>query len=366
MDKKGQKRRWVVGLLLLFLLIGAGNIRAAGMTIESNSDKVSPGNYFSITLTFQAEEEIASIQADLSYDSGIIEYTSGGGNAIFLDGGSGSINDVGSGIGRSVTYNLSFRARKEGSGAFKVSNIEMIGESGRPLPVEGGSISVVVESGSGGEAPQEQDHDFDSGEPPDTESDLMEIEVDGQKLYLHKSWFPVELPEGFEEKSIEYKEESVIAGKQENSDLTIVGMSDETLSFQFFIYDQEGKQFYPFQRIIVNENYTLLPLGELFENSEKEKLLVNGQEVESLFITEDLYLIRAMDGEGQKSYYSYDTREQTFLRYEEDQVKKGKAVSSVSEVQDADDGRLAFVLLAGLGTFAVVLLIALLMVKRWH
>ena len=157
-----------------------------------------------------------------------------------------------------------------------------------------------------------------------TVEDINPIEVKiGSKTYnVVKRADNIETkPKGFEETTITINEVEVPAFKSETLGLTLVGIKDEEGKVKLAIYN-DGK--YSLYEEMNSNNITiyLLDLKEL-KGFKKTTVEINGTEVEAYKLSNDFVIVYGKNVEtGDESFYVYDTKEKTFQRYNDEQIKK--------------------------------------------
>ena len=157
-----------------------------------------------------------------------------------------------------------------------------------------------------------------------TVEDINPIEVKiGSKTYnVVKRADNIETkPKGFEETTITINEVEVPAFKSETLGLTLVGIKDEEGKVKLAIYN-DGK--YSLYEEMNSNNITiyLLDLKEL-KGFKKTTVEINGTEVEAYKLSSDFVIVYGKNVEtGDESFYVYDTKEKTFQRYNDEQIKK--------------------------------------------
>lgn len=155
MGNKRGFRRIIIGILLACLSIFPGRGRGGSQgqricAVEVAPSHVANGQVFTVTITFVSTgDSIGALDAKISYDSnkGYLY----GSNAVFASGGNGGISDSGSENEFQKSYELTFRAKAEGSASFAVSSSEVVGyTSGQDLGAPNKKISIAIGGGSRG------------------------------------------------------------------------------------------------------------------------------------------------------------------------------------------------------------------------
>lgn len=144
------------------------------------------------------------------------------------------------------------------------------------------------------------------------------IKVGKKEYSIATSFDESEIPEGFVEDVATYNDKEYPCIKGGEKDLTAFYLLNEDNS-GFFIYD--GEDFYKMNNIkIKSRMYTVVKPEEVesfLENYEKETVTIIDQEVKAwvLDAEEGMYLVYAMNWNGDTNLYSYDDQEKCFQRY---------------------------------------------------
>lgn len=150
----------------------------------------------------------------------------------------------------------------------------------------------------------------------------IEVKIGGKTYNVVKRADNIETkPKGFEETTITINECEIPAFKSETLGLTLVGIKDEEGKVKLAIYN-DGK--YSLYEEMNSNNITiyLLDLKEL-KGFKKTTVEINGTEVEAYKLSNDFVIVYGKNVEtGDESFYVYDTKEKTFQRYNDEQIKK--------------------------------------------
>lgn len=141
----------------------------------------------------------------------------------------------------------------------------------------------------------------------------------GKKEYTIATSIPEgAIPEGFEEDVATYEETEYPCIKGDRKELTAFYLFNEETN-GFFIYDGAG--FYEMNNIMIKSRmYTVVQPAEVdgfLDAYQKEKVTIIDQEVKAwvLDAEEGMYLVYAMNWDGETSLYCYDDKEKCFQRY---------------------------------------------------
>ena len=133
----------------------------------------------------------------------------------------------------------------------------------------------------------------------------------------------LEAPEGFTAGTTTYKDWDVLSYESPNKKITVVCLKDEDGENHWFIMDAEKDVFTPYQEYSSQYNryiITAVPDGVAIPDGFKETTLKIGDNSVVAYQSDDiadkdLYLVYAINVEGEEGFYEYDAKEQAFLRY---------------------------------------------------
>lgn len=186
------------------------------------------------------------------------------------------------------------------------------------------------------EGETETETEEDTSEEDTTETETTKIPYiqvvspfGGDDLYLASDWNE-SAPDGFEEDSITYAGYAVKVVKSE-SGIVLAYMTDkEGNNGEFYIYDPDSQKFSYYTGIPVSGNtFYILSVPDDFDDTgfTKMTLSVDGKTLSAYQLSDSqaegiVCLVYAMDIDGNKGYYRFDTGLKTFVRYYADSVKE--------------------------------------------
>ena len=147
--------------------------------------------------------------------------------------------------------------------------------------------------------------------------------IDGVDYEFVMSEDGLEAPEGFTAGTTTYKDWDVLSFQSPNKKITVVCLKDEDGENHWYIMDAEKDTFTPYQEYSSQYNRYIIiaaPEGvEIPEGFTETTLKIGDNEVvayQSADVADkDLYLVYAVNVEGEEGFYEYDVKEQSFLRY---------------------------------------------------
>lgn len=158
----------------------------------------------------------------------------------------------------------------------------------------------------------------------------IKVTIDGTEAYLKDIDKSVKLPEGFEKTEYQYKGEKVIAAKGLVKNLLVMYVAKEKNDDgELYIYDEASDTFYPMSNIQLTQKlYTIvkapqdliIPAGFVEATVTIDDQSFTGWSNKEI---ENIYLIYAMNWNGERGLYYYDTTEKQIIRYFDVTVQTG-------------------------------------------
>jgi len=169
---KIRKGIMLLTILTIFLLPQLIYAQDVNLRVDSMTEDVEVGDLVVIRLTFESEDLIGTISADISYDSSRLEYQYGGGNVAQFGGGTGGVYDsLGTGV-TNRSYEFTFRALEAGTAQFTVDFSEIIAyEAGHLLGEPTDSIAVTISSDTIPETSDEEPEDPEEVTDPEDDNE---------------------------------------------------------------------------------------------------------------------------------------------------------------------------------------------------
>ena len=198
------------------------------------------------------------------------------------------------------------------------------------------TITVVAEDGTQSKytlyttRPSENETTANPESPQESSSELQTTDFDrSPKLisdinkYIIQDFSLVSVPEGFEESTTTYNGETVAAVKGIAKELTLLCLADDAQgsNASFYIYNEISGAINKMINITTSQKiYTIIPTGDDYVGPEgytKTELDINGEKVSAWVKTPDsgFYVVYAMNWDGEKALYIYDSKEQTMQRF---------------------------------------------------
>lgn len=154
--------------------------------------------------------------------------------------------------------------------------------------------------------------------------DPLAVTLEGESRRIVASLEGIEIPEGFEVQAYGYKDQEIQVARGLAKPLLLFWMTDANgENGAFYVYDEAKDSFYRLVNLTVNQKiYTIVPMEDGVEipNGFSETTIAIGDEIVQAWIAEkdmntNFVLVYAMNWNGEKSLYRYDSVEETFQRY---------------------------------------------------
>ncbi len=165
------------------------------------------------------------------------------------------------------------------------------------------------------------------------------VQIEGTDYHIKDVTETTALPEGFETIEYDYKGKTVVAAKGLSKNLVVMYITDsEGANGRLYIYDEDTDTFFPMSNIQVTDKlYTIVKEPEeliLPEGYEKQDITI-GDDVFSGWASADLegvYLVYAMNWNGEEGLYYYDPSEVQMIKYFEMTEDVGVALDEYNQL----------------------------------
>ena len=273
-----------------------------------------------------------------------------------------------------VEFMMSFRALKEGTAKIEVESYKAwtAGENYEAINCSLGSAAIAI---SAGEAPVDEPNDEPVNDPTNEPSQSDEVVVNGKTYTFSSEFAQADIPEGFTQTSMEYAGKQYDVVYSDNYGMYLGYLIDAEQKGDFFLYVAENATFAPFAEISVSDTTKIVLMSDvegikLPETFSQTTVLVNGVEFPAWQNTDKLgfCILYAVNSNGQKSLYQFDTAEGTYQKFEapalEEEEKNdsfiGKLSDSLKEHLDI------LILVGGIGFVLFLVIIVVLSVKLYN
>lgn len=318
-------RRWKKVLSLLFIVCMlcpcvSMVAHAASAEVRFSDPSTTVGAEVEISVRVISSDDIASLSMTLSYDTDMLRFISGDD----ATGGSGTITMNCTGESIEDGYTLKFQALAEGTGNVTISESSGTDISGAGVDITEGSSAVTIGPGDPSLIQPEEGEGNGTGGGTGS-ANGPQVEIDGVQYIVTNDFSDAIVPQGFTrgEMILEGQTCQVVTQPVSNMSafyLTPAAGGDPDL----FLYDGDKGAFLPFEMVSISADRYIVPLRDdgsvnLPKRYKETVLTLNGKEfpVWQDVDKADYYVLYALNADGQREMYQYDTVDRTYQRYVE-------------------------------------------------
>lgn len=316
---------------------------------------------------------LGDVEVQLSYDSESLSFDSGDGAESDEDG---SVTCTGNGGSAEQIFMLKFQALKEGNTQITVSDATIASSEGNELTLEEGNSTIKIAEGDPSKIEEkEEEEDAGSDETSQASADDIQVDVDGTEYILTDKFPEGDIPEGYERTTVtlDGQERQMVANA--NSGVTLGYLLDGDAG-SFFLYNEENATFSPYAELVISDKTSIVLLSDTsavslpseYKEAEltlKEKTFPVWQKSGD----EGYYVLYAMNSNGDKDYYRYDSEENTYQRFspESGEEEKEKTSGLLGKIESFIEKNIQkIVLFGGLGLIIIIVLILTLGIKLYN
>lgn len=168
--------------------------------------------------------------------------------------------------------------------------------------------------------------------------------VDGEELVVTENLNPNKYPEDFTETQVECKGKKYKGLKFDHADIQMICLlNQKTGAAAYHIYRDSDQSVYPFIKIESGNDYIIAMPSFLMEDTQAPSGYTLGElefekgkaEVYQTQEGGDSCLIYAMDSQGNKNWYEYNSKDKTYQVYQEaEDEESGETVDSETQAQE--------------------------------
>lgn len=152
------------------------------------------------------------------------------------------------------------------------------------------------------------------------------VNIDGKEYTVIRKKDGITAPTNYKETTIDIQGESVLAFYGEITKYNLVALKDTDGNINFYTYDLNNEKFELYKELKFN-SINVYPYNisddKIIKNFEKSTMTINGIEVDALKDNKNYPIIYGMNlNNGEISYYTYDAKENTLQRYNNDVTLK--------------------------------------------
>lgn len=287
-------------------------VHAASAEFRFSDPSTSVGAEVDVTAKVSSAVSLNTVQATLNYDSSKLKFISGDD----ATGGDGTINlsRNDSEAGTVMEFNLKFQALDVGDTSIEVEKVDGIDNKGVALQFETGSSSISIAEGDPSLIQDESEND---------NTDNVEVKVGKAKYTVTDDFSDTIIPTGFVRDTLKFEGKDHQIVKQESSGAIAMYLTPvKEGEADFFLYNSDTGSFSPLEVVEIAKNRYIVPLADdgslkLSDQYQKTTLTLNGKEFDTWQDTKnaEYYIIYAMNSDGEKTTYRYDTIDGTYQKY---------------------------------------------------
>lgn len=330
---------------------------AAGGRISFADPSTAVGDMVDVKCVLKSSSgSLGSSSVTLSYDASALKFNSGDG----VTGGDGTLTYSGNGGSSEVSFTMTFQALKEGSTEITVASQDVKSSSGSEVKLTEGKSTVTIAVGD----PSKIVDDTQAAEGADTAaSGDVTVEVNGTS-YTLSDFVEASLPAGFTKTTMNYEGADRPMAYNETNGIYLAYLTSADGNSNFFLYDDSNATFAPYEEIDISDTTTIVLLSDtsvkLPSNYAQTTLTLNGQEfpVWQDNDKDGFYLMYAVNNNGTKNFYEYDSQENTYQRCD---VKQDTGASNAKKKANGFFDKMQNVIDGHFKVFAIIFIIILLL-----
>ena len=330
---------------------------AAGGRISFADPSTAVGDMVDVKCVLKSSSgSLGSSSVTLSYDASALKFNSGDG----VTGGDGTLTYSGNGGSSEVSFTMTFQALKEGSTEITVASQDVKSSSGSEVKLTEGKSTVKIAAGD----PSKIVDDTQAAESADTAaSGDVTVEVNGTS-YTLSDFVEASVPAGFKKTTMNYEGADRPMAYNETNGVYLAYLTSADGSSNFFLYDDSNATFAPYEEIDISDTTTIVLLSDtsvkLPSNYAQTTLTLNGQEF-PVWQDKDkdgFYLMYAVNNNGTKNFYEYDSQENTYQRCD---VKQDTGASNAKKKANGFFDKMQNVIDGHFKVFAIIFIVILLL-----
>ena len=312
---------------------------------------------------------LESFNITLKYDPSLLSFQEGSGVTKESDG---VLKFSGKGDGTNkIRFTMKFQALKAGTTKIEVTDSTGTVTGGETVECVNGSSTIQIAEGTNTPAATPEQPQEENG----GDANQNGITISGKSYQFSEEFASTSIPVGFVETKLPYDGGERKFVRQENGSITLGYLVDGEGKGDFFLYNEEDATFSPYVQVTVSPSTSIVLLEKskgvkVPSGYQQVKLTVNEHEFPAWQDKEHegFYLVYAMDSNGTKGFYQYDTTQESYQRYVANVGDKtDKATAKVSKLNNFITENLSMVILCtGLGVLLLVIIIIVLAIKLRH
>lgn len=336
---------------------------AADGRISFTDPETAVGEMVEVKCVVRTEgETLGNMEVSLSYDTTYLRYDSGDNVS---DDGNGTLKFTGTGSSTEGSFNVTFQALKEGSTQITVASEKVESSAGTTLSLDHGNSTVQIAEGDPSKITDT------TSETSSTAAGDKQVEVDGATYTLTDTFADADIPSGYSRTTVSLDGEDRQMVTNEGNTVYLAYLKDADQVGEFFLYDSDDATFAPYEEVAISDQASIIILSETSEVNLPDtyveaKLTLNGKEFPVWQDSDNVgyYVLYALNNNGEKGYYQYDSEENTYQRFQapEGSQDEGKELPGfvkklISLIESSY--MLLFIFAAALALVALIIIIVL-------
>lgn len=359
---KTMKRIATIMLAVCLLLPGGSLVvNAADGRVSFTDPKTKTGETVEVACALRAATgSLETFDVTLKYDPEFLAFENGEAGVTKESDGVLKFSGKGNGTGR-IGFKMNFQALKVGTTKIEVTDSSGFLTSGEDVTCTNGNSTIKITQGTA----------------PVTATSGNEAKVMvGDKEYSLMADFPkTSIPVGFTEGTITYDggEQKIV--QNETGTIKLGYLVDAEGKGNFFLYNAEDATFSPYTQVTVSPTTAITILKadkgmKVPSDYQEVKLTLNEHEFPAWQDKkhDGFYLVYAMNQNGEKSFYQYDTQEESYQRFIVDDAANSKEnAKNAGKIEEIFNKNLSVIMLVtGLGLLLAIIVIIVLAIKLRH
>ncbi|MDR1800909.1 MAG: hypothetical protein LBQ95_03620 [Lachnospiraceae bacterium] len=369
MHKKKNKTigKLLAALLIVIALVPSISVFAADGKISFTDPATKVGDMVQVRVVARSTAgNFGQMSVSLKYDATALGYQGGAG---VTKNGDGALTLASAGGAAEVAWDIQFQGLTQTTTKVEVASADIKNEAGAAMTLDFGNSTVSIAAGD----PSKIIEPAGGGS-----ADGIAVTVNGTEYTFTNNYPEADIPEGFTKKELQYDGVPMQVLVNETNMATIGYLVDATGAGDFFLYDDEAGAFAPYGPLKISETTTIVVLSNtsqvsLPNNYSQVTLTLNGKEfpVWQDMDKNDIYVLYAISGSGDRAYYQYDKAEDTYQRFdvpvEEAVTEEPKTDTSIQgKIKAFINDHFKIVAIAGLAVLLIFLVLLLILGIKLH
>lgn len=363
-------------ILAICLLIPCFSmVTHAANAIQFDDPTVEMGQTLNVKCVIKSNNSIGDRKVNISYDTSMLKFAQGE-HVSETESGKLTYEVTGETGGTRIEVVLSFEVLAEGTTTVKAESYEIKSTSGATLTYTLGTSTIKINPGQENNEPEDEP-DANVDQPNDDQDSKATVVIDEKTYTIVDQISADDIPKGFLAATLEIDGVQHRIVKQEESNICLAYLMDESGEGKFFLYVEETASFSPFQQIEISADATdmVITILSYIENItmpepyELTKIQINGVDFPAWRNTEndDIWIIYAMNSKGEKNFYRYDRSEGTYQKFEPVSSENG-IVDIVAEgkLGEVFGDKLNYVIYATGACFVLFVIIIIVLGVKLH